>query len=81
MVDRRLLAVPVLLVLLTGCAPDSGTVYKRYTEYVSKPVAGTNRYVCVDDGHGNRGCSLVDVTTYQRCVVGKPWPKCRDAAS
>jgi hypothetical protein len=73
---RRVAATALATLALAACAPDSGTVYDRYLEAVGKPVQ-IYHVVCVDDGHGQRGCSRVNADEYKRCTVGAAWPACK----
>jgi hypothetical protein len=83
-------AVLVALALLTGCAPDSGTVTDRKT---TVRCVGNNAISCdptwklliVDSSHRHpvytdrpdSGWANVTEAEYGRCPVGAAWPDCK----
>ena len=80
--NRRtpLVAALVLLFLLLGCAPDTGTVTSRRISYVApanRQPARIEYFVTVEGPDGTTGEARVGARAYRQCKPGAAWPDCK----
>lgn len=68
--------VGAALLLVTACAPDSGTVTKTWGTYNSS-TKSVQWWLCVKDASGHEGCQPVSTRAHRHCHRGSKWPDCK----